>query len=240
MTAHQTRSQKALDDALSWARHSDLPLVDLVEASDMLKALGNAREATFHDLKQTSSALPATSDTADDRAPTAVEQGQNGIGSQQEADVNDARGAELNADEVGPQGAQQSALLQQSALVQQHLHDEEDGGAKLSDAHQQQLTTKEWALQRLLQASQVQRTNGAAGDHRCIRSDEEQGQAGAVIAILQLLQQQVRNPVMFIAISMCECFALKPCTRLKLTSMMCFHASRTSLFPVCIRQSCHY
>ena len=110
---------------------------------------------------------------------------------------------------------------QQSASLEQQLHEEGDGGAHLSDAHHQQLTTKEQGLQWLLQACKVRHPNGAAGDHECIENNEEQGQAGAVVAILRMLQQQVRNHTgCFVANSICECCAVKPCTPFDLTSKM--------------------
>ena len=194
VTKHQEGSQEALHDALSVARRSDSPLVTLLGASGMLNALGNAiGHKVFHDLKKALSALPIIVDTTDDNVPTAFQQGQHGIDSQQEADIiladttaakNTAKEVEeLHADEVD---------AQQTAILQQQLHKEEDLGAQLSDAFHQ-LITQEWGLQALLQASQLQRSNVAAGVHECIRSDEEQGQAGAVIAILQMLQLQVRN-----------------------------------------------
>ena len=188
----QGASQKALADALAAARHKKMPLGALAGASNMLYAIGTENTGVPinrpDEPNQEAKALPMASDTADDAVPSAKQHSQHAACSQEEADI-------AATDEHGKGGA--GLLGNQSASQHQQLHDEQRGGTQLSTCHR--MTTQEWALQRLLQACQLQHPT-AQTNHICFQSEQAQGvqkqagsSMGAVIGILQILRDHVRS-----------------------------------------------
>ena len=189
----QEASQKALADSLAIARHKKMPLGALAGASDMLYALGNGnREPGDEDTDRPdepnpeAEAFPTPSKTADDHVSSANQHSQHAACRQEEADI--AATKQQSKEGAGLLGAQPASQHQQ-------LHDEQRGGAQLSGSHL--MTKQEWALQRLLQACQLQHPS-AQTDHICFQSEQGQGaqkqaasNVGAVIGILHILRDHV-------------------------------------------------
>ncbi len=196
----QALPQKALADSLAVARHKKMPLGALAGASNMLYAIGTGNTGVStnrpDEPNEEAKALPMASNTADDAVPSAKQHSQHAACSQEEADI-------AATDEHGKEGA--GLLGTQSASQHQQLHDEQRGGVQLSTSHY--MTTQEWALQRLLQACQLQHPT-AQTDHILFQSEQGQGvqkqagsSMGAVIGILLIL----RDHVSFLDDLMCAC-----------------------------------
>lgn len=191
----QEASQKALADSLAIARHKKMPLGALAGASNILYALGNGNRKPGDENTDRpdepnpeAEALPKASNTADDDVSSANQHSQHAACRQEEADM--AATKQQSKEGAGLLGAQPASQHQQ-------LHDEQRGGAQLSDSHL--MTKQEWALQRLLQACQLQHPN-AQTDQICFQSEQGQvvqkqagSNVGAVIGILHILRDHVSS-----------------------------------------------
>ncbi len=188
MHTAQALPQEALADSLAVARHKNMPLGALAGASNMLYALGNGNRRPSNENRdlpdeptQEATALTMASNTADDAVPSANQHSQHVACRQEDADI-----------EAIKQHSKEGAGLfsTQSAPQHQQRHNEQRGGAQLSSSHH--MTTQERALQRLLQACQLQHPT-AQTDHICFQSEQGQdvqkqagSSMGAVIEILQI------------------------------------------------------
>ena len=186
----QGPSPNVVADALAVARHKKMPLGALAEASSVLYALGSGNTDRPYEPNQDAEALPTAFNTADDALPSANQNSQYAAYSQEEADV-------AGAKEYVKQGADLLAI--ESASQHQQLCDEQHGGVQLSTSHH--MTPQEWAVQRLLQACQLQHPT-AHTNSICLRSEQGQGvqqpagtntTLGGVIGILQMLTDHVRS-----------------------------------------------
>ncbi len=191
----QGASQKALADSLVVARHKKMPFGALAGGSNMLYALGNGNRRPSNATTDRpdepfpeAEALPMASNTADDAVPSANQHNQHTACRQEKADI--AATKEHSKEGAGLGGAQ-------SASQHQQHYDEQRGGAQLSNSHR--VTTQEWAVQRLLQACQLQHPKAPS---KRVRFWSKQGQGlqkqagsnvGAVIGILQILRDHVRS-----------------------------------------------
>ena len=177
----QGPSPNVLADALAVARHKKMPLGALAEASSMLYALGSGNTDRPYEPNQDAEALSMAFTAADDALPSASQNSQYAAYSQEEADVAAKQYAKQGADSLATDAASQR------------------GGVQLSSSHH--VTPQEWAVQRLLQACQLQHPT-AQTVCICFRSEQGQGvqqpagtntTLGGVIGILQMLTDHVRS-----------------------------------------------